>query len=541
MPEDLPEGYYLENFAYLLRFVTDKYTHLLSVDENTFASSFEALSDNAKKLYVRLSNRKGPYFRVDKLHYTEISDLPAALQTLSQCNLLSFTTPDQESAVDLCSKDELRQVSVCATIARTARKSELAAQILTSDCNPVEYLGLNIVELQGLQHLTVFKLLFFGNFHQDMTEFVMDELIAPFERYKIPDDSCLFRHRHVVELLLELKQLSEMSHELLEIDGDGHQLLQLADLMPDRPGESMLAWRFDRINNRIGRQLERLGRENDALKIYQRSVAAPSRERQARILVKQGHHQDAIAICEAIAAAPLDEDELEFAQKFGARIAEKHDLELSSSISFQRSTLSQQSISMLRIDESIELCAVQHFNSLGFKTYYVENTLMPGLFGLAFWDIIFAPVPDAFFHPFQRGPADLYTADFAVHRREMIENRLLEIEQNGLSGIVVTRFEEKFGIANQFVSWTHLSRELLELALLRIPTEHYLKIFERLLTDLRNNSNGFPDLVLFGQADYKLVEIKGPGDKLQTNQTRWLRYFNLHGIPAEVVNVDYKT
>jgi hypothetical protein len=36
-----------------------------------------------------------------------------------------------------------------------------------------------------------------------------------------------------------------------------------------------------------------------------------------------------------------------------------------------------------------------------------------------------------------------------------------------------------------------------------------------------------------------MIEIKGPGDKLQKNQARWFRYFQDHNIAAELVNVEY--
>jgi len=58
------------------------------------------------------------------------------------------------------------------------------------------------------------------------------------------------------------------------------------------------------------------------------------------------------------------------------------------------------------------------------------------------------------------------------------------------------------------------------------------------LWDLRNNRSGFPDLVLFPDCgSYQLLEVKGPGDRLQDNQKRWIRAFERFGIPYRVVNV----
>ncbi|MBT3900954.1 MAG: VRR-NUC domain-containing protein, partial [Gammaproteobacteria bacterium] len=39
---------------------------------------------------------------------------------------------------------------------------------------------------------------------------------------------------------------------------------------------------------------------------------------------------------------------------------------------------------------------------------------------------------------------------------------------------------------------------------------------------------------------YQLVEVKGPGDKLQANQIRWIRHFEQVELPFEVVNVQWR-
>jgi hypothetical protein len=51
------------------------------------------------------------------------------------------------------------------------------------------------------------------------------------------------------------------------------------------------------------------------------------------------------------------------------------------------------------------------------SVHYVENGLINSLFGLLFWDAIFAPIPGAFFHDFQYGPADLGSGRFHERRR----------------------------------------------------------------------------------------------------------------------------
>ena len=52
--------------------------------------------------------------------------------------------------------------------------------------------------------------------------------------------------------------------------------------------------------------------------------------------------------------------------------------------------------------------------------FYVENALINALFGLLCWRAIFSAIPGAFFHPFHRGPADLFSADFFQRRERAV-------------------------------------------------------------------------------------------------------------------------
>jgi hypothetical protein len=91
---------------------------------------------------------------------------------------------------------------------------------------------------------------------------------------------------------------------------------------------------------------------------------------------------------------------------------------------------------------------------------------------------------------------------------------------------------------NPLVNWQALDPEILEIALQRIPFGHWMRIFERILLDLRNNRAGFPDLVLFpATGGYQLIEVKGPGDSLQKNQQRWMHFFAQHDIPHAIARV----
>jgi hypothetical protein len=74
-----------------------------------------------------------------------------------------------------------------------------------------------------------------------------------------------------------------------------------------------------------------------------------------------------------------------------------------------------------------------------------------------------------------------------------------------------------------------------------MPPAHLRKFFERILHDLGANRTGFPDLIQFwpDEARYRMIEVKGPGDRLQDNQRRWLAYCASHEIPVTVCYVQW--
>jgi len=96
------------------------------------------------------------------------------------------------------------------------------------------------------------------------------------------------------------------------------------------------------------------------------------------------------------------------------------------------------------------------------------------------------------------------------------------------------------------VIWPVITEELLSLGLDCIPAEDLERLFRRLLLNIREHRSGFPDLIRFfpGATDmakrYEMIEVKGPGDRLQDHQIRWLEFFAVEGIPASVCYVRWQ-
>ncbi|MCZ6502821.1 MAG: VRR-NUC domain-containing protein [Gammaproteobacteria bacterium] len=543
MVEELPQGYYLDNFHYLLEFVSRQYAHLLTKDEIAYAADFNGLPVQARMLYVRLVQRKGPLFRCDKICYEEITDLQQAIEQLAEAGFLDDAhDAEVPEVLRLLTKKELLDLPEAAEFDSSQKKNVTLDNLIDVK---VVITAFSIVRPLLQEFLQLYKLLFFGNLTQDFTEFVLNDLgVTPFEKYPLQPDASFFESRWLIEETRQLYALNELSHDIV-IESDPTAMAEFVQLLPERYDNVRLGRRHDRIVNRIARQYERLGALDDAMLLYAGTLSPPSRERRARILQKENRLEECIEQCIDMLQNPASDQELEVATRFLHRFRKKEllsqlvpdfDMEI---LEFKPALhrVCTKNISGKRVEE----VACDWFEHQGFEAYYVENSLLPGLFGLAFWDIIFAPVKSAFFNPFQRGPADMFSPEFYGRRRELIESRLLELgNREYLRNLVLTHFDEKYPVANHFVHWSMLTKELLERFLSVISINSLLSVFKRLLADPRNNRSGFPDLVVFQNGGYRLVEVKGPGDRLQENQLRWLRHFSSVGIPAEVVHISWK-
>jgi hypothetical protein len=170
---------------------------------------------------------------------------------------------------------------------------------------------------------------------------------------------------------------------------------------------------------------------------------------------------------------------------------------------------------------------------------YVENGLINALVGLLCWPAVFAPVAGAFFHDFHHGPVDLESADFYRRRTREFQDCLSQLDSGGYIQVIWRVFQQKWGVQSPFVRWHHLDTPLLKWALDCFPAAHLRIWFEWIVRDIKENRAGFPDLVQFWPEErkYRLIEVKGPGDRVQDNQRRLLEYCVSHQIPVSVCRV----
>ncbi len=192
---------------------------------------------------------------------------------------------------------------------------------------------------------------------------------------------------------------------------------------------------------------------------------------------------------------------------------------------------------------NVETYALQHYERLGYKGYHCEGRIVTTLFGLLFWDIIFAPIPGAFETPYQTAPLDIFEDTFYHAREDLIEKRLDEISGNDARKIIQKvddehRERETWCLG---VRWDLFPKEdVLEIAEVRADSEAFFKwmtfvqcfkgealacLCRVLCEDYAQRGSGVPDLFIWNYAEKhcKFVEVKGPGDRLQENQK--VRFF----------------
>jgi len=550
MQPDLPETYYLDNVLILFGHVTRVYADLLETRQLDFLDGFAALSPDARKLCIRLLNRSHDWYRGSKLKYPEIESLDAAIEELARRGFLEVNAEiDNPTLLSLFTMPELRSIMPQQSGWEKLRRGELEAALLEQD-DAAFFNALkdsdNLLLVLHRDEYQICQMLFFGNLNQSMTDFVLRDLgLYQYETYTIDPEHRPYRSNIEIQqhwLLYQLQTLFEQSDI-----SDRAVLIELNSMIPDDIDPFAPASRKgEQLRYQVARQLERIGELTTATELYQQCLLPPSRERIARIHDQQGRHHEALKHCTRIIEQPVDESEIQFACMFASRLIKRHRLAAAESVEQHRITHQPEIIDLeLAAQDSIEIAVAEYHAALDGtdSCYYVENSLFNAVLGLLLWDVVFAPLPGAFYNSFQYRPSDFYAHDFCARRKHLLAQVWASIDNNeDIWRIVSARWQQKQGLMNPLVNWQVIDLQMIRLALERIDYLHWRAVFDRILRDLRNNRSGFPDLAHFPPAGgYRLIEVKGPGDSLQKNQQRWMQYFQQHGIPHQLARVTWQT
>ncbi|XP_065589804.1 fanconi-associated nuclease 1 [Cyrtonyx montezumae] len=194
---------------------------------------------------------------------------------------------------------------------------------------------------------------------------------------------------------------------------------------------------------------------------------------------------------------------------------------------------------------SVEELALTHYRQNGFdQGIHGEGSTFITLYGILMWDIIFMDgIPDIFRNSYQTFPLDLYTDSFYENRRDVIEDRLQQLHaasSETLANLIADIWTTQEGKAAALVSWGLFSSLHQVQSLVSCLGGMFLSgVFRRLSKDLRHCRGGLPDLVVWSTHSnlFKLVEVKGPNDRLSHKQMIWLSELKKLGAAVEVCHV----
>lgn len=543
--------YYLENMETVVAWVANHHSDLLSAPENARLSEFFDLPRPARALLPRMVMRSGDLFRVDKLNYPELgSSEVEALNDLVESDWLDadplvtlddlfrlFTLAELRPAFALI----LVQAGFAKNLAK-AQMREVLKGIYADARTVIDWLGdpgSPIVRVSSMALFDRVRLMFFGNLRQSWSDFVLVELgHHRYEQVQFTSEARAFSERSQVDTYLAM-------HHCRECLDAGVQAADVWAQMPQPSDNPWLTSRRDRLLLELGRQAERQGERKLALEALAASGHREARLKQLRLLERMKRFDEAWAIAANWQQAELSDAEAQGLARILKRLAAK--VKQAAPLAPQPPPLHEFTLTLPQTGSSVERVVRDHLSSPEAPVFYMENTLINSLFGLLCWNTIFKPIPGAFFHPFHSGPADLLRENFVSRRQAAFDQCFAMLHDGDYRQQVLDTYAAKQGITNPFVTWPALNDELLTLALDCIPALDLHILFERILLNIREHRSGFPDLVRFYPGNphtrprYEMIEVKGPGDRLQDHQIRWLQFFASKGIAASVCYLRWET
>jgi hypothetical protein len=527
-----PPDYYARNLRYLLDEVEARHVDVLDAPARGLITAFRSASVPAQRLFARLVSRSGPCIRVDSLRYAEVGDLDGALAELERAGLVARNAA--VPADRLLERLTRAEAAACFPRLRAARKADfIGACVGGYDDAAIRARVARRwpwVSLADPRAFHACLVTFFGGDGQDLSTFVLQDLgVLRFEAYPLDARTRAFADRADLHRYLLCRQASIWAHRLDECPALARPLLEVLGCCG---GSRTVERARDRVLNRLGRWHERRGEADAALACYRRSTSHPARERRCRLLRKLGEEAGVARLLDAMARDPWAPEEEDFAARFGDRPGSR---------TGARNRVPPAPVSVCHLGgetpPAIEQHALSVLTAHGGRGWHLENLLPLGLAGLAYWDVVFAPVQGAFSHRFQLGPRDLFWPDFARARRELLAERHRALGPPGaFAAAVRATAASRRGVANRLVHWGAFDDALIEALLDAVPHHLLAALAAHTIANLHRSRSGFPDLlVIYGPGAWEVVEVKGPTDQLQPAQRVWLAALQRYAIPARVL------
>lgn len=534
----LPEKYYLDYFRYVISFVRQMYPTMLG-EQGEFLKSFEALSEPAQCLYLRINGRKGWYFRPSKLSYQEIVDRPAAVQELLDAGFVRLADEEDlpKMITPIFTKQELHDWLMAQGIDPLPRKSAPRSEIGQAVLEHFEIERFQdydqIIVQEQLAHMEIIKIMFFGNPYGDFNQFVVRDV----GNVKMPHQ--------------KFDNFKPFFESRAQIDQQWQMLQWYRDfkLLVEEEVEPVTMWRWledkvevfealfdtsrvisDKFLFRAGQYFEKQVALEEASRLYGWSCRPEAYERKLRVLIKLKDDAAAIDFAQWLAA---------HGPNANLKLLGKDYLKKTNPGRSLRSTTEKindaQVVEVAYSKETrIERLVLDYLEEHGYSGFFSENYIWRSLFGLVFWDQLYAE--DAIIHqPLQRLPSDIY-AGFYETRKDELTAHLSKLRSRAvLEKWVTQKFEQVEGEGNPFVFWHPELKQNIYSFLKWMKVNQINAVLLEMSKNPKENCTGFPDLFVYSKSEYYFYEVKSPNDHLSAQQLFWIDFFEEHSIKVDIL------
>ncbi len=290
----------------------------------------------------------------------------------------------------------------------------------------------DLLQLRHRDEYLLCQMLFFGNLNQSMTDFVLNDLgLNQFENYPIDPEHRPYRSNIEIRqhwLLYQLQALFELCDS-----ADLQTAARTGRMIPDDIDQQAPGFRkSERLRYECARQLERQGDLNQPADITGNAccrrvvnvvrastISAANSARHSSCVTGSSNNRSTNRNCSLPVSSRL-------------RLCKRHELTPLESVAQLHISHRPQIVDLeLDYHASVELAVAEFYNATDTSghCHYVENSLFNGVLGLLIWDVIFAPLPGAFYNPFQYRPSDFYAHDFCARRSSAAATDLCGIDQ----------------------------------------------------------------------------------------------------------------
>lgn len=221
---------------------------------------------------------------------------------------------------------------------------------------------------------------------------------------------------------------------------------------------------------------------------------------------------------------------------------------------------------------SVEQVALWHYMQRGWRVgLHLENSLPLTIFALILWDALFEALPGVMDSAAQDAPADLWDSRFFYRRRRSkIDESLRRVRAGEARQMLIASHAAHYGTPAVGVTWGRFDLRMLSDVAEALGGNAVAALCAALASDYASWSHGFPDLLVFNPAardseeldnpttiegthpalpsvdltteevtesGVKLIEVKGPGDRLSDAQIAWIGLLLREGVSVEVCRV----